>query len=115
MKSLYLVLPFAVGLGLASPTQAQTICHKGYIPVCASKDGMEKTYGNACEARADGAYVVNAGACERPRPKSTQYCPAFLDPVCAVKGKMMLTYSNACFALADRARILSKGLCGNDR
>ena len=42
---------------------AQTFCPEVEIPVCASKDGQRKTYGNDCKARRDGATNITPGPC----------------------------------------------------
>jgi hypothetical protein len=39
------------------------ICTQDYRPVCASKRGVERTYGNACGADADGARILYRGEC----------------------------------------------------
>jgi hypothetical protein len=50
---------------------AQTICTQQFDPVCAVKRGVQRTYSNACFARADGARIIANGPCARmpsPRP-----------------------------------------------
>lgn len=45
-------------------TAAEPImCTMQYDPVCATKDGTERTYGNSCTAGADGATFVHRGEC----------------------------------------------------
>ena len=46
----------------------QPICTQEYRPVCAVRDGMRRTYSNACTARADGARIIANGPCRRVRP-----------------------------------------------
>ena len=59
----------------------QPICTQQYQPVCATRGGMTRTYGNACQARADGARVVAQGECRR-RGARAQSAPAeSLEPV----------------------------------
>ena len=44
---------------------APEVCAMVYQPVCArTASGEMKTFGNACEARRDGATVVSEGPCE---------------------------------------------------
>jgi Kazal-type serine protease inhibitor domain len=44
-------------------TKRPEICTEQYLPVCGKKNGVSKTYSNACFARADGAKVVAQGPC----------------------------------------------------
>jgi hypothetical protein len=43
---------------------AQTFCPEVELPVCATKNGERRMYGNECKAKRDGATVVQAGKCE---------------------------------------------------
>jgi hypothetical protein len=43
---------------------AETMCPEVEFPVCATKNGQRKTYGNDCKARRDGATDIKPGACE---------------------------------------------------
>jgi hypothetical protein len=43
---------------------AQTFCPEVELPVCATKNGERKVYGNECKAKRDGATVVQSGKCE---------------------------------------------------
>lgn len=43
--------------------QDDMVCPMVFDPVCAAKDGEEKTYSNSCEALKVGAEVVHKGAC----------------------------------------------------
>ena len=43
----------------------QPVCTLQYQPVCATRGGMTRTYGNACQARADGARIIAQGECRR--------------------------------------------------
>jgi hypothetical protein len=40
-----------------------TVCTEQYAPVCGRVGTLQKTYSNACFARADGATVVGEGPC----------------------------------------------------
>ena len=55
---------FAVG---KQPVNRPTVCTQQFAPVCAVKNGMARTYSNACFARADGARVIAQGECRRRR------------------------------------------------
>jgi hypothetical protein len=76
------------GLALcATPASAQLlfgkqpVCTLQYQPVCATRGGLTRTYGNACQARTDGARIVAQGECRR-RGARAQSAPAEpLEPV----------------------------------
>jgi hypothetical protein len=53
----------------------QPVCTLQYQPVCATRGGMTRTYGNACQARADGARIIAQGECRR-RGARAQSTPA---------------------------------------
>lgn len=40
-----------------------TMCTMQYDPVCATKDGSTRTYGNSCTAGAEGAVILHGGEC----------------------------------------------------
>jgi hypothetical protein len=44
-------------------------CTLNYLPVCAKRHGVVRTYSNACGAMADGAKVVADGPCPITRPQ----------------------------------------------
>lgn len=78
-------LGFAVAalfFGISGYTYAAepTMCTMQYDPVCAVKDGVERTYGNSCTAGADGAVVLYTGECRAQEtyvpPKN---CTAWFD------------------------------------
>jgi hypothetical protein len=63
-------------LGSADPAAAQlffskrpTVCTQQYAPVCGVRNGMTRTYSNACTAEAAGARVIANGPCRRARPR----------------------------------------------
>ncbi|MCA9513941.1 MAG: hypothetical protein KC635_03265, partial [Myxococcales bacterium] len=110
-------------------------CPDVYSPVCGC-DGV--TYGNRCDAAANGANVAHEGACERvcggllgtPCPDGSycdlpagvcggadfqgvcvvigDFCPTVWDPVCACDGT---TYANDCFRVMDKAQKDHDGRC----
>lgn len=45
------------------PQDEVKACTLDYRPVCALKDGVRKTYGNACAAEAVDAEIVSEGEC----------------------------------------------------
>ena len=54
------------GNGRNEPTVAQrrpTVCTEQFAPVCGRIGTVQKTYSNACFARADGATVIAEGPC----------------------------------------------------
>ena len=60
----------AATAGAAEPKQSDvrdvrppTVCTEQYAPVCGEKNGVTKTYSNACFATADGAKVIAQGPC----------------------------------------------------
>lgn len=57
-----------------------TMCTMQYDPVCAVKDGVERTYGNSCSAGADDALVMYAGECRQQEAYvPTETCTAWFD------------------------------------
>jgi hypothetical protein len=44
-------------------------CTLNYLPVCAKRHGVVRTYSNACGATADGAKVVADGPCPITSPQ----------------------------------------------
>ena len=70
------VLPMCVLAGCAIATSATasepdnsnfrrrpSVCTEQYAPVCGERNGVTKTYSNACFAAADGAKVIAQGPC----------------------------------------------------
>jgi hypothetical protein len=58
--------PAANGYNVAT---RPTACTLNYLPVCAKKHGVVRTYSNACGAKAEGARVVADGPCQIARPR----------------------------------------------
>jgi hypothetical protein len=97
-----------------APLLAEGFCTAQWAPVCAQKDGAQKTYSNVGCAKADGAEVVREGQCADPTPKPTKtpiFCAENYDPVCGAKDGAAKTYSNDCFAKADGATVTAAGEC----
>lgn len=65
MKYLAIILSSGAiaGLPLALHAADPVMCTMQYDPVCAVKNGEERTYGNSCTAGADGATFVHRGEC----------------------------------------------------
>ncbi len=45
--------------------QSDRFCTREYAPVCATRRGRERTFGNACEADVEGYRVIYSGQCAR--------------------------------------------------
>jgi hypothetical protein len=58
--------PAATPNATPEPTKEPIFCTEDYAPVCGVKDGVSKTYSNACHAGADGASVSTTGECPKP-------------------------------------------------
>ncbi|WP_159588726.1 Kazal-type serine protease inhibitor domain-containing protein [Chelativorans xinjiangense] len=92
------------------------ICTQEYAPVCARRGERQRTFPNACFARADGFEPVYRGECRQqsirpPRPDRPQFCTREYAPVCARRGNRLRTFGNACEAEAADYRILGRGEC----
>lgn len=52
--------------GIVCPEPRRKMCTREFRPVCATRDGKEKTYGNGCSACADPKVVsYRDGACDQ--------------------------------------------------
>lgn len=51
------------GPGPSLPQQSDRMCTQQYEPVCARRDGRERTFGNSCEADKAGFRIVDQGPC----------------------------------------------------
>lgn len=108
----------------------QQMCTMEYAPVCGERGGRMQTFGNACQARADGFAIVARGDCRRqppvtpmppqprpPRPEPDHpqrpggICTREYRPVCGQRGPEMRTFPNACEAGNDGFRVIGPGEC----
>lgn len=87
------------------------ICTKEYSPVCARDGGRERTFANACMARARGFRPVYPGECRPHSTRPPQVCTREYAPVCAQRRGSVRSFSNACTARAAGYRILRPGEC----
>ncbi|MBB5702586.1 hypothetical protein FHS76_002470 [Ochrobactrum daejeonense] len=114
------------------PSQPQ-MCPMIYAPVCAERGGSRKTFGNSCQARADGYRVVSNGQCgsrpgsgwggpgvgpvrpphqgNKPGRPGAGACTREYMPVCARRGNDRRTFANRCEAERAGYRITNGGQC----
>ena len=117
------------------PVQSQPqMCPMIYAPVCGERGQSRKTFGNACQARADGYRIVGNGECSsrpvtrpgsgwgggamrpphqgnRPGRPSAGACTREFMPVCARRGNDRQTFSNRCEAERAGYSIISGSQC----
>ncbi|MDQ2632338.1 MAG: hypothetical protein M3Y78_01225 [Pseudomonadota bacterium] len=77
-----------------------------YRPVCGQRGDRQRTFANACMARADGFRVVAQGQC---RP--SRQCTMEVARVCAVRNGRARTFTNGCLARVEGYRIIHSGRC----
>ncbi|MCR4268676.1 Kazal-type serine protease inhibitor [Nitratireductor sp. ZSWI3] len=89
------------------------ICTREYAPVCARAGSRQRTFSNACMARAAGYRPVHPGQCRQQseRPDRPQACTMEYRPVCARRGGSVRTFGNACSARAEGYRVVRPGAC----
>lgn len=115
------------------PAQA---CTMEYRPVCGVRGSDSRTFGNSCQARAEGYRISHQGECrssggpgwggrpggDRPgwdRPGSrpdrpdrpSRACTREYAPVCASSRGQLRTFPNACEARAAEWRVVRSGSC----
>ncbi|XP_055852422.1 uncharacterized protein LOC129916469 [Episyrphus balteatus] len=102
-----------------NPRNCPNLCPLNYDPVCATFNGVRRTFPNECELNHE-AYrtstqwvILNIGECD--------YCPVCSDdiaPVCAELDGQTRTFDNVCKVEAEKCRtnkawkIVSKTSCG---
>lgn len=109
------------------------MCPMIYAPVCGERGGRRQTFGNACQAGADGFRVVHRGECgRRPgsssgwnggpgpgpvipphagRPERPEFCTREYAPVCARRGGSVRTFPNSCEAERGGYSVIGRGQC----
>ncbi len=102
-------LPPGPGPGFPPP-QA---CTMQYDPVCGERGRDRQTFGNACQARAEGYRIVSAGECRRGggQGERPQACTREYAPVCAQRGRDRQTFGNACVARSEGFDPVYDGEC----
>ena len=65
MKTLFVLLPILFVLTIPAITKAESpmMCTMQYDPVCGTKQGVYKTYGNSCVLGVEGATYQHDGEC----------------------------------------------------
>jgi hypothetical protein len=95
----------------ASPAsvRAAIICADPYMPVCAVRHGVRRTFPNACDARRLHARILHHSACAAPK----DVCIDQFAPVCAVNPvtHRHQTYGNPCQAEVAEATVVREGAC----
>jgi len=89
-------------------------CSREFAPVCARRGGRQRTFDNACTARASGFQVINRGQCRASTPPVSSRpvaCTREFAPICARRGNVSLTFDNACLARAKGFRPVHSGRC----
>lgn len=91
------------------PRPGPIACTQEYAPVCGRLGSDTRTFGNACEARAEGYRILYPGECRRA--EGPRFCTREYDPVCAFDGGAPRTFANACIAEAEGYRVIRRGEC----
>lgn len=115
------------------PNQPQ-MCTIEYAPVCGVRNNRQRSFGNSCQARAEGYRIVNNGQCRpsQSRPPHWQQpnqpgrpggnwsgtssrpqtaCTRQHAPVCASNRGRMQTFSNSCVARNAGFHVMRNGTC----
>ncbi|KXF77077.1 hypothetical protein ATN84_11980 [Paramesorhizobium deserti] len=119
------------GGGPAGPRpDGPQMCPMIYAPVCGERGGRRQTFGNSCQAGAEGYRVVHRGECGRRgqgnwtgggpgpvipprpgRPERPEFCTREYAPVCARRGGSVRTFPNSCEAERGGYSIIGRGPC----
>jgi hypothetical protein len=104
------------GIIIEPPRPEPILCPQIYQPVCAIRNGRERTFGNSCEADASGWRTVSRGECGRDDVIIEQpaICPKIYQPVCATRGRQERTFENSCLAESEGWRPVDNGACGRE-
>ena len=106
------------------------MCTMEYMPVCGVRNGNSRTFGNSCQARAEGYRIVNSGECRASQPRPPQWghrperpsgnwgqnrpqtaCTREYAPVCATSRGRSQTFPNACVARNAGFNNMRNGAC----
>ncbi len=88
------------------PGPAPVACTMQHDPVCAQRGDRQRTFSNACLARAEGFRVIAQGQC---RP--IHQCTREIARVCASRNGRLRTFTNSCLARIDGYVIVHSGSC----
>jgi len=89
------------------PSRPPQMCTMEHAPVCAQRGSLNRTFSNACLARADGFRVIHAGQCS----VVGQACTREFRPVCARRGNVTQTFDNQCLARTSGFSVVHQGQC----
>ncbi|NGO52153.1 Kazal-type serine protease inhibitor domain-containing protein [Allomesorhizobium camelthorni] len=88
------------------PAPAPVACTLQHDPVCGQRGDRQRTFTNACLARAEGFRVIAQGQC---RP--IHQCTREIARVCASRAGRLRTFTNSCLARVEGYVIVHSGPC----
>jgi hypothetical protein len=88
------------------PAPAPVACTMQHDPVCGQRGDRQRTFANACLARAEGFRVIARGQC---RP--IFQCTREIARVCASRNGRLRTFTNGCLARVEGYAIVHSGPC----